>query len=113
MMIEAGKQYKTRDGRLAFVAAIDDEMSPGEQVIGWVDRSSVAWARDGSYFADQVAHDLDLIVECGQPRRIQGWIAVNPREVFSSREEAVKFASDHKQPICACILVNVPDGDGL
>jgi hypothetical protein len=113
MKIESGKHYETRDGRLAFVGAISDEMEPGEQVIGWVDKSSVAWAIDGSYFADRVVHGLDLIVECNQLKRIQGWIAVNPQEVFNSQEDAIKFASDNQQPICACVQVDVPDGSGL
>jgi hypothetical protein len=61
MKLEAGKYNKTRDGRMAFVAGINDQATGSDVCVGWVDRGPRSWTIDGFHFADMVPHEFDPV----------------------------------------------------
>lgn len=76
MQLEAGKFYKTRDGRKAFVGAVNppfEEVNDDEQAIGWIDgqRCSYGWEKDGRHIKSSETHSEDLVSEwIDQPQEI-------------------------------------------
>jgi hypothetical protein len=58
---EAGRHYRTRDGRKAFVAALGREVDVADKCIGWIGPASCSWTEDGFYFADLVPNENDLV----------------------------------------------------
>jgi hypothetical protein len=69
MNLQAGKHYKTRGGRRAYVAAISEQAARAESCIGWIGESSCSWTLDGFYYADFFPDELDLISELPEPKR--------------------------------------------
>ena len=118
MKLEVGKSYKTRNGKTALVAAIDEAMTPGEQALGWVETMSCSWTTAGSFYADLAPHGLDLTEELSGPRRIKGWVniyeaengAFNTSAGFADRQQADRMALG---PRLACVEIDVLEGHGL
>lgn len=63
MKLGPGKIYRTRDGRQAFVGAVDEQRAPDEVAIGWIDMNCHSWTIEGFYTADLLPNALDLIAE--------------------------------------------------
>lgn len=74
MQLEAGKFYKTRDGKKAYVAAIGNPLQtiPSMQAVGWIDGSfsQFSWALSGQYSSATTHADLDLISEWKEPKKL-------------------------------------------
>jgi hypothetical protein len=59
MKLEAGKYYRTRDGRKAYVAAIAPEwVATDYPVLGWVDIATIRWRADGKEVRNESPCDL-------------------------------------------------------
>ena len=80
MKIEAGKYYRTRDGRKAFVSAVllpNPFAGPGHMypAIGYVESAStVWWTKDGRYSCKESHHPFDLISEWREPETVSVWV---------------------------------------
>ncbi|MBR0800960.1 hypothetical protein JQ615_36935 [Bradyrhizobium jicamae] len=117
MKLVAGKHYRTRSGRRARVAAVDEDMAPGEQAVGWVEWSSCSWNMEGSFYADLTTNDLDLVEELGEPRRIRGWINIYPGiacdtagPLHANKDTADKCSGIDR---IACVEIDAGEGQGL
>lgn len=68
MQIEAGKYYRTRDGRKAFVAGIIPSGESEYPCVGWVEgeTNGESWKIDGCFFAGS-DRDRDLVAEYREP----------------------------------------------
>jgi hypothetical protein len=82
LKLEAGKYYRTRDGRKAFVTAVAMENPFGAMnelypVIGYVEGryASASWTAEGFLLMECERGD-DLVAEWVEPKRIQGWMNV-------------------------------------
>lgn len=115
--IEAGKFYRTHDGKKAFVGAQRPEQFNGlsEQCgfSGFVDGLDyvIAWKADGS--AVESYSNLSLVAEWVEPKRIKGWLNIDADGLVwleKNREEADKDACDDR---IACIEIDVLEGQGL
>ncbi len=115
MKFQAGKTYRTRDGREARVYATDGKgLCPIHGAIrfqdGW---SAHEWARGGEDFRGKPGWDL-------MPIKCEAWILVRPTTGdycarFNTREEAQEAARHSKQFADACALVRIEyeEGEGL
>ncbi|CUW85644.1 hypothetical protein N5C66_03725 [Rhizobium pusense] len=77
LTLEAGKFYRTRDGRKAFVSGINP-FPDGSHIraIGVVvDEGVQGWDLNGA-FTLELEHRLDLVAEWVEPKRIKGWVAI-------------------------------------
>jgi hypothetical protein len=117
MKLEAGKFYKTRDGRKAFAAAENPFHDNKFRYVGWVeyDPCNLGWNWEGKH---PNKSRYDLIAEWVEPKRIDGYIAIGTRltgDLAISREVAVeglkRYSIDNK--VLACIEVDCLEGDGL
>ncbi|MEH2700239.1 hypothetical protein GFL93_09315 [Rhizobium leguminosarum bv. viciae] len=136
LTLEAGKYYRTRDGRKAFVSATAPEgfSNPDTdgQFAGFIDGMGARmWGNDGGYL-DFDQSDYDLMAEWGEPKRIKGWVNVysgndenygNPHNIDSSQHcghvypkrahadiAAVSLSGRNR---IACIEIDVLEGAGL
>ncbi|MGG7581717.1 hypothetical protein [Rhizobium sp. Nf11,1] len=119
LTLEAGKYYRTRDGRKAFVSGTNP-FSEGSHIraIGVVYGNGVqGWDLSGA-FSSLGGHGLDLVDEWVEPKRIKGWLNVYPEndESFDivkyhpTREQADVSALSTR---IACIKIDVLEGEGL
>jgi hypothetical protein len=73
MKIEAGKYYRTREGRKAFVEAVlgpspFDGDTPSYPFYGWIDkRGAATWMRRGEFLVGGGDSDKDLVAEWDDP----------------------------------------------
>lgn len=123
LTLEAGKYYRTRDGKKAFVAGknpFEDLEYPFIGVLQSDASSSDSWAVDGRYIVGEKSND-DLVAEWVEPKRVTGWIAMlvdgytgdypaHTTHVFATRQEAVE--SFNGAPF-AVIEIDVLEGHGL
>jgi hypothetical protein len=79
LKIEAGKYYKTRDGRKAFVAAVAINpfgTTPVYPVWGFIGNDDYYWAESGEYyFRDRDPNPLDIISEWKEPVVVKRYVA--------------------------------------
>lgn len=71
MKLEAGKHYRTRDGRKAYVAAVatpEQVACSTSRAFGWCDGVAHCWHDDGRYLAS-IQGPCDLIEEWREPRK--------------------------------------------
>ena len=80
LKIEAGKYYRTRDGRKAFVAA-RNPFNARFCWMGMIDSIStlcgVTWLESGRFSDTREAHPDDLIAPWTEPRTIERQVRVN------------------------------------
>lgn len=74
MNIEAGKKYRTRDGRVALVGAVNGDAYTTSRVIGWLDGNAFCWRLDGTAGSNGIEADIDLIAEHREPREWFIWV---------------------------------------
>lgn len=136
--LEAGKYYRTRDGRKAFVSGKNPFSDTQCCICGFIEGyGSTSWTIDGNYYSDKSDVAYDLIAEWKEPKRIKGWVNIysevvctNRRrrfashdsafpgsDIFLTRQEANRAAS-HAAEIegdtrIACIEIDVLEGEGL
>ena len=105
MKLEAGKYYKTRDGRKAKIVS---EISPSPfnhtvstyPFMGWVEgyTAAISWTAQGSYIEQdwsKADSDSDLVAEWKEPVKVEGWVNVYPHgftRIRASREIADNMA---------------------
>jgi hypothetical protein len=58
---QAGKHYRTRGGRKAFIGCIGERVDVGDKCIGWIGSTLCSWTEDGFYLEDLVPHEKDLV----------------------------------------------------
>jgi len=66
MKITLGK-WKTRDGRKAIAAAVNEVARESQRVIGWVGEFSQCWCTDGRWSSNGGESELDLIAPWTDP----------------------------------------------
>jgi hypothetical protein len=113
MNIEAGKYYKTRDGRKAYVEHTSDPnpFQPKANEIllvrGYVDGlGSLSWRADGRFSTDSTRKEsLDLVAEWLEPVKVSGWVNVYTN--FLSRVYGTKKQADREKSCyrIACVYV--------
>lgn len=114
-MIDKEKTYTTRSGLSTRFYATD--CGGGYPVHGAVFENGhwkqCSWKSDGSVLRSGEVHDWDLIE--AKPR-IKGWLNCYPdgtNYLYSSREEADRYARMTHSKRVACIEIDVPHGYGL
>ncbi|TPM41406.1 hypothetical protein [Mesorhizobium sp. B2-3-4] len=121
--VEAGKFYKTRNGKKAYVAGISpfDSTAESRRAIGWVegDEESTEWFASGHYHKYQDT-ESDLVAEWKEPKRIRGFVNLYPSEtgmgiiannvIHPSKKLADLFETGRR---VACIEIDVEEGHGL
>jgi len=131
LTIEAGKYYRTRSGRTAFVAAVTlPNPNTGENriypALGYIEGRDETWKLSGANMSGRT-HDDDLVAEWVEPKRIKGWISVagniskhdpiidgklyaGSLTIWPTRQEAIEGSTG---ALLACIEIDVLEGDGL
>ena len=113
LKIEAGRYYKTRDGRKAFVMYVASNPFQDEQphYFGFVDDMSLAWNQKGFCGFDGVTPDKhDLIAPWTEPRKFKLWVYALPG-IHHARGFCSKQGSEWDERLIA--IVEVTEGDGL
>lgn len=116
LQLEAGKFYRTRDDRKAFVAGFSpfDGADTYRVAVGFIEGYAFeeCWAASGQWGMNR--NDKDLVAEWVEPKRIKGkmYIGENSIGVFGS------YISDGAKPpsfckVVACIEIDVLEGQGL
>lgn len=123
LKIEAGKFYRTRGGKKAFVAYVGNPFSEGneqEEAIGWVEKANgyrESWCRDGKFYRHRGLSEYDLVAEWKEPKRIKGWLNVYLDEDNGSPTVGMLNKSKSECPKdtgrVACIGIDVLEGEGL
>lgn len=129
LTLEAGKYYRTRNGKKAFVGYVmaDNPFNAAKPMYpasGWIEEEEFpqCWNLDGSLHSADEEHKKDLVAEWVEPKRIKGWVNVNPTQfltmgdvassgnVWSTKQLADNAASPNR---IACIEIDVLEGEGL
>lgn len=124
LTLEAGKFYRTRDGRKAQVAGVNPFHDNAFCYVGWIcgEGGNIGWKEGGKNGCNS---NLDLVAEWVDPKRIKGWIAIGHQQnihvphfrtsnCFENAELAKQmFRSDYKVEPDACIEIHVLEGQGL
>lgn len=108
MKLEAGKFYRTRSGKKAYVACLVNPMNPFEEfpVCGFVDgeEESQCWTVDGTFYNDPAVtvHPYDLITDWRDDATVRGFLIVNaagePKTIpFPERHVAEKSRANWLQ----------------
>lgn len=82
MKLEAGKYYRTRGGKKAYVASVENPFDKFDEypVLGLVDGDEEAqtWDSDGSYYGTHSMSDpRDLITDWRDDATVRGFVLVN------------------------------------
>jgi hypothetical protein len=135
LTLEAGKYYRTRNGRKALAAAImpknpfKEGGEVGYPIRGYIDGFGAgSWTSNGHFGDDHYDDDRDLVAEWVEPKRIKGWVALQLHKercvggnrdasatayvshLYGSREEAAQmYAGDPS----ALVEIDVLEGHGL
>lgn len=135
LTLEAGKYYRTRDGRKVFVVGFGDPFlnRPFYEVLGRIQGvdSPRSWNAMG-FHINGCESGADLVAEWVEPKRIKGFVnlykGTNPYisgstygeveahfgSVKFTREECDRVAADHPYKLrIACIEIDVLEGHGL
>lgn len=80
MKIEAGKFYRTRDGRKARVYAVDGTLGTSSEIHGAVFHGGAwgarQWSKSGSY-NNTIERELDIVSEWAEPApKLIAWVPV-------------------------------------
>lgn len=99
MKIEAGKKYRTRDGRVALVGAVNPEADNHQTVIGWVGGNCTYWSSNGMW--KDSAHPLDLVEKYREPR--EWWLSMSLdghfAGAYATKEQAICTNMRMAEPI--------------
>lgn len=93
MKLEAGKYYKTRDGRKAYVAALREDAIPDECAVGWVLRDSgywesCWWSANGVF---EAISEFNLIAEWTEPEaKVERWLYAKYAVIVIEADGTVK-----------------------
>jgi hypothetical protein len=75
MKFEAGKFYKTRDGRKAEIRLDDVKTaSYGESLLVRINDRDWLMYGDGKFYNSRTNHPYDLVEEWKEPHKIEGWV---------------------------------------
>lgn len=116
--LEAGKFYRTRDGRKAFVVFVQPPEGMGHRypVLGYHGEYSGNWTSDGKW-NDGGESQNDLVAEWLEPRRISGWVCVwdfpGALVIVHPSEAAAKQATMGDRKKLAIAFIDVLEGQGL
>lgn len=125
LTLEAGKYYRTRDGRKAFLAGRNPFESSIQLVwTGYVEGGIAiyGWLASGHFrYADGREDDCDLVAEWVEPKRIKGWVNIYPHPnmpqdviVNNALHETKEKADGHSVGgRIACIEIDILEGHGL
>lgn len=112
MKWEAGKEYRTRDGKLVRIYATEGGgIKPIHGAIyskhnaRWV---ITTWSEKGCRYADVPGPDNDDLM----PPKIKRWLNIYPSQplVYATKEEAESNGRDTR---LACIEIEYEEGEGL
>ncbi|MBZ9674537.1 hypothetical protein [Mesorhizobium sp. ES1-1] len=80
LQLEAGKYYRTRDGRKAVVVGLSPFEGTGETFVaaGYIETEPtvMTWSMDGFFSPTRNNHHRDLVAEWVEPKRIKGFVAL-------------------------------------
>jgi hypothetical protein len=125
LTLEAGKYYRTRDGKKVFIVGQNPFDTPDHDVEfpfgGFVQRGEgdrLEWFRGDGVHGVRAGGNLDLVAEWVEPKRIKGWVNLflcadgkqfHTNGVWKSAEEAAEKSAGR----IACIEIDVLEGHGL
>ncbi|MGO7756840.1 hypothetical protein ACC761_06405 [Rhizobium ruizarguesonis] len=124
LTLEAGKFYRTESGKKAYVAAasffgeIGNGINP-YTVCGFIEGcGAVSWTWEGKQVVgcDSLG---DLVAEWTESKRIKGWVNIRLVEggvnfgVVHDTQAAALSKKDVREPVFACIEIDVLEGAGL
>ena len=114
MKLEAGKRYRTRDGREVTISAVNENPYTRKYhyAVGWLGEKSKSWSRDGFICGDE--NPLDLIAEVKPKQAREYWLNLynEPNRViagYHEQEMAHNFAAPDR---IACVKVRVEFEEG-
>lgn len=127
MKLEAGKYYRTRDERKAYVAAVLSpfkHLDPDFLAIGWIEGSDSALARmwnpnTGAFITDDSCQ-ADLVAEWKEPKIIKGWLNIYSENsvgdivtgyIYPTLERARSVSNNSN--VRAICEISCVEGDGL
>ena len=115
MKIEAGKKYRTRDGREALVGAYNPFSAISTQLIGWIGQRATSWCVDGrEYYQDE--SPCDLMSEIESKHVYERWVNIakeTQRPITYSSKEIADQNAELDRVACLHIRVEYEDGEGL
>lgn len=81
MKLEAGKFYRTRVGKKAYVACLVNPLSPYDDypITGFVngEEDPQCWTVDGSFYdTANCVHDHDLVTDWRDQAAVNGWVVL-------------------------------------
>lgn len=122
MKLEAGKFYKTLDGRKAYVAQTGITFPGSEhgRAIGYVPMKDENGYDPHFWFEDGTASNKphEILSEWQEPKRIKGWMNIEQSTncraignvIWPTKEKADSVADPER---LACIEIDVLEGQGL
>ncbi len=127
LQLEAGKFYRTRDGKKAYVCgSLGANPFTGQKkscpVQGYIEgHGQTSWTEQGGYVVGE-DNGYDLIAKWVEPKRIKGWIAIGGSDfgtvqtshcLETKTEACGVFEDDYRRKPLACIEIDVLEGQGL
>jgi hypothetical protein len=116
LKIEAGKFYKTRDGRKAYVAVIAtaEQVKAGNyRVYGWANGDALMWSLGGrfcmSYGSD---HHSDLVEEWRDLARRSVTVKL-VRNLNTNNVYAMVGGRSDCEELLACKTIEITEGEGM
>ncbi len=116
LTLEAGKFYKTRIGKKAFVAGLCpfSDINIDCRATGFIEgrTQTCDWMENGTWGLG-VVDDRDLVAEWVEPKRIKGWL-----NIYGDRRSGILHcargsADSVGHGRIACIEIDVLEGAGL
>ena len=112
MQINAGQYYRTRGGKKAFVAAVENPFQPSSSwpMCGWIDGYQMAseWAIDGRH-TPAGESQADLIAEWKEPVTETYWCCL-----WNDGGVSIHSIKPQPQPLLKAIKqVTITEGEGI
>jgi hypothetical protein len=112
LKLEAGKYYRTRDKRRAYVAAVGCPFGGAqecEQGIGWIEGSGEhSWTTSGRFFGDKEEANADLVAEWREPREWTVYVYDHHDGCFAT---SLALLQDTRYKLLARVVVR--EGEGV
>jgi hypothetical protein len=101
LILEAGKYYKTRDGRKAFVAGINPfgDRYDDDKAVGFINgNGTCSWSTNGTWMERADEDDFDLVAEWQEPMVL--WIVTDGEccRTLRTEESARKWVATSVNP---------------
>lgn len=113
MKIESGRYYKTRSGKKAYVAAVENPFQPSSSwpMCGWIDGYQMAseWAIDGRH-TPAGESQADLIAEWKEPVTVTRWLLLWSDNSTSLHSDPLSLPLSH---LVARKQVTITEGEGM